>query len=174
MASTGAGGSPVAPAIGTLEAITQAQAASWKAFLTSLRRAGAHSGGTLFGESFRIWTQTIDQASQMTVERASNGEGPPVEDLVNLWTNAYADAMKPMLGSPLYAAAQGETVDAALDARKRLQEQAEHSLRSVGISTRSDLLEVGQRLIELERRQQRVENLLREIRSQISGAAPLG
>ncbi|MFA5860137.1 MAG: poly(R)-hydroxyalkanoic acid synthase subunit PhaE [Candidatus Thermoplasmatota archaeon] len=157
----------MAPALGTLEAITQAQAASWQAFLTSLKRAGSHSGGTLFGESFRIWTQTIDQASQMTAERASMGEGPPVEDLVNLWTNAYADAIKPVLGSPLYAAAQGETVDAALDARKRLQEQAEHSLRAVGISTRSDLLEVGQRLIELERRQQRVETLLRDIHAKM-------
>jgi len=120
------------------------------------------SGVHGYARAYEVW---MDAAQQM-VERSNDaveGEDVDVEEFRDTWLNAANQAFKEVMSTTAFAAATGETVEQALDAQRQSTEAAETTLHSLGMPTESDVEEVGERLVELERRQHAVENKLDRI-----------
>jgi hypothetical protein len=64
------------------------------------------------------------------------------------------------MGTSAFAAATGETLGAALDAKTQVDEATTDLLHAYGLAAADDIEEVGERLVELERRQHAVERKL--------------
>jgi hypothetical protein len=120
------------------------------------------SGVEGYARAYDVW---MDAAQQM-VERANDafeGEDVEVEEFRDVWLNSANQAFKEVMSTPAFAAVTGETVGDALEARQQADEAAENTLHTLGFATENDVQEVGERLVELERRQQAVENKLDRI-----------
>jgi hypothetical protein len=120
--------------------------------------------------AYDIWTQAVND----TVEQLSDlaeGEDVPLERFRDTWLNAANRAFKNAMGTSMFAQATGLTIDEAMDLRRQADELAEATLHDLGLPTEGDIEEVGERLVELERRQHSVEQRLdRIIESLESGA----
>jgi flagellar biosynthesis chaperone FliJ len=120
------------------------------------------SGVEGYARAYEVW---MDAAQQM-VERANDafdGEDVEVEEFRDVWLNSANDAFKEVMSTTAFAAATGETVEGALDVQRQADEAAETTLHSLGFATEGDIQEVGERLVELERRQHAVEQKLDRI-----------
>lgn len=146
-------------------AAAEAQAVYFENMLGTLRaRTGGEGGnGSSFAKAQQIWTEALQETNRMSLEALQRGETPPVEEIFDLWTNAQADMIRNVIWTPGFAEAQGRALNAALDQRKRSMDQMESNLRAMGMPTRSDMMEVAKRLVELERRQHELTKLLQTL-----------
>ncbi|WP_255191593.1 poly(R)-hydroxyalkanoic acid synthase subunit PhaE [Natronobeatus ordinarius] len=102
-------------------------------------------------------------ASTQMAERMNDvleGEDVELEEFRDIWLNTANEAFKEVMSTTAFAKMTGETVGDVLEAQQQADEAAETTLRSLGFATESDVLEVGDRLVELERRQHAVEEKL--------------
>ncbi|MFC4245437.1 poly(R)-hydroxyalkanoic acid synthase subunit PhaE [Natribaculum luteum] len=102
-------------------------------------------------------------ASQQMVERMNDvveGEDVDLEEFRDIWLNTANEAFKEVMSTTAFARMTGETVGDVLEAQQQADEAAETTLRTLGFATESDVVEVGDRLVELERRQHAVEQKL--------------
>ena len=67
------------------------------------------------------------------------------------------------MGTSAFAAATGQTVGDMLEASEQLDRLNQQTLESVGFATVGDIEEIGERLVELERRQHAVEQKLDQV-----------
>lgn len=110
-------------------------------------------------KAYEVW---MDAAESSLEEMTGAMEGEEVDpsQFRNIWLNAANDAFKEVMSTTAFAAATGETTDTALDLRQQFDETAMDTLESYGFATRRDVQEVGERLVELERRQHELEEKL--------------
>lgn len=102
-------------------------------------------------------------ASQSAFDRMSDamdGEDVDISEFRDIWLDATNEAFKELMGTDSAAAMMGQFVEESLDLRRQLDEYAEESIHGMGFANRSDVQEVGERLVELERRQHAVEEKL--------------
>lgn len=117
------------------------------------------SGLEGYADAYERWMQAaVEQFERMA--DAVEGEDVDPEEFRDLWLNTANDAFKEVMGTSAFAAATGRSVDEALELRQEVEAANERTLRSLGFATESDVSEVGERLVELERRQQSVEEKL--------------
>jgi len=112
-----------------------------------------------YAHAYEVW---MNAAEQM-VERANDaveGEEVEVGEFRDVWLNSANEAFKEVMSTSAFAAATGQTVAGAMEAKRRADETAETTLHELGLPTESDVAEVGDRLVELERRQHEVERKL--------------
>jgi polyhydroxyalkanoate synthase subunit PhaE len=135
------------------------------------------------------WTETVDEmsddeefsegiggyarayeawmgASQQMVDRMNDqlaGEDVEFEEFRDIWLNTANEAFKEVMSTTAFAKMTGETVGDVLELQQEADEAAEETLHSLGFPTESDVVEVGDRLVELERRQHAVEEKLDRI-----------
>ena len=64
------------------------------------------------------------------------------------------------MSTSAFAAANGQLVESMMEMRREADDVSQETLSQMGFSTRDDIDEVGERLVELERRQQDVEEKL--------------
>lgn len=95
------------------------------------------------------------------------GEEVPVEEFRDIWLDAANDAFKDVMGTEAFAAATGQTVEDILDVAKQTEDVSETTWHSMGLASRRDVIEVGERLVELERRHHTVEDKLDAILAQL-------
>jgi hypothetical protein len=95
------------------------------------------------------------------------GEEVPIEEFRDIWLDAANDAFKDVMGTEAFAAATGQTVEDVLDVARQNEELSETTWHNVGLASRRDIIEVGDRLVELERRQQAVEEKLDRVIEQV-------
>jgi hypothetical protein len=110
--------------------------------------------------------ETWMNASADALERYENafaGEDVGIEEFREIWLEAANEAFKDIMTTSAFAAATGETVGAALDIKEEMDESANRTLGEMGFATTRDVEEVGERLVELERRQHAVEKKLDEL-----------
>ncbi len=91
------------------------------------------------------------------------GEEVDPTEFRDIWLSAANNAFKEVLSTTAFAAATGETTDVALDLRQEFDDAAMETLEMYGFATRDDVLEVGERLVELERRQHAIETKLDQV-----------
>ncbi|MDJ1431549.1 poly(R)-hydroxyalkanoic acid synthase subunit PhaE [Halostagnicola sp. A-GB9-2] len=112
-----------------------------------------------YARAYETWMD----ASQQMVDRMNDqleGEDVDIEEFRDIWLNTANDAFKDVMSTTAFAKMTGETVGDVLEAQQQADEAAETTLRTLGFATESDVVEVGDRLVELERRQHAVENKL--------------
>ncbi|PSP78214.1 poly(R)-hydroxyalkanoic acid synthase subunit [Halobacteriales archaeon QS_1_68_20] len=91
---------------------------------------------------------------------AAKGEDVDLEEFRDLWLETANESFKEVMSTPAFAAAAGQTVEQALELQQDVEAAAQDTLRQLGFATDEDVREVGERLVELERRQHAVEQKL--------------
>ncbi len=112
-----------------------------------------------YNDAFEVWME----AAERTVERTgdlADGEDVSATEFRDLWLRSANEAFKEVMSTEAFAAANGQLMEAMLDIQAETRELREETLADAGLPTGSDLEEVGERLVELERRQHDVERKL--------------
>jgi hypothetical protein len=91
---------------------------------------------------------------------AVEGEAVDPEELRDVWLRAANDAFTETMSTTAFAAATGQGVGDALDLRQASAEASEETLHAMGFASLGDVREVGERLVETERRLHAVESKL--------------
>lgn len=150
----------------TLERNVEAQNEFVDSWFSALERSFDEStveeGVEGLSEAYQVWINAIEESIDRSGS-ALTGEDVELSEFRDLWLNAANEAFKEISATAAFAAMTGQTIEEALDLRKQLDEQAEETLSTLGFATRSDVLEVGERIIEVERRQQSIEEKLDEV-----------
>jgi len=140
---------------------------SWSKTVESATDDDELSGGVRgYARAYQVWMDAAEQMVQRSND-AFEGEDVEVEEFRDTWLNAANEAFKEVMSTTAFAAATGQTVEQALEAQQQSTEAAEATLHSLGMPTESDVEEVGERLVELERRQHQVEEKLDRILDQM-------
>ena len=109
-----------------------------------------------------LWLETTAEQFEELMVSLSEGELTPSEARDRWLTTANRTANE-LMDTTAFAAATGRTIEAALGAQQAADETAQDTLSSMGFATREDILEIGDRIVELERRQHAVEQKLDRI-----------
>ncbi len=112
-----------------------------------------------YSRAYEVW---MDAAEQMAGQSAAMAEGEDVapEEFRDIWLQSANEAFKEVLSTEAFAAANGQLVESMMEMRQDVDEAAQDALSQAGLATRDDVEEVGERLVELERRQHAVEEKL--------------
>mgnify|MGYP000029311511 CR=1 FL=1 len=117
----------------------------------------------------RAYEEWIDAAERM-VERstdAAQGEDVDPAEFRDIWLQSANEAFKHVMGTSAFAAANGQLVESMMEMQQEADDMSQDTLAQLGFPTRDDVTEVGERLIELERRQHAVEQKLDRILDQL-------
>ncbi|SDQ59374.1 poly(R)-hydroxyalkanoic acid synthase subunit PhaE [Natronobacterium texcoconense] len=112
-----------------------------------------------YAKAYETWMN----ASEQMVERMNDvleGEDVEMEEFRDIWLNTANEAFKDVMSTTAFAKMTGETVGDVLELQQQADEASQETLRSLGFATEEDIVEVGDRLVELERRQHDVEQKL--------------
>ncbi|TYT62162.1 poly(R)-hydroxyalkanoic acid synthase subunit PhaE [Natrialba swarupiae] len=112
-----------------------------------------------YAKAYETWMG----ASKQMVDRMNDqleGEDVELEEFRDVWLNTANEAFKDVMSTTAFARMTGETVGDVLELQQQADEASEETLRTLGFATESGVLEVGDRLVELERRQHAVERKL--------------
>jgi len=112
-----------------------------------------------YARAYEAWMNAATEQFERTSD-ALEGEDVDLEEFRDLWLNTANEAFSEVMATPAFAAATGQTVEQALEMRQQVDEAAQDTLSELGFATEGDVVEVGERLVELERRQHAVEEKL--------------
>lgn len=115
-----------------------------------------------YARAYDVWMDAADQMYERVTD-AAEGEDVSFTEFRDIWLRSANEAFKEVMSTSAFAASQGSMVEALMDLQKQTDEVSEETLSQLGFSTRSDVDEVAGRLVELERRQQDVEDRLDRI-----------
>ncbi|MFB6296281.1 MAG: poly(R)-hydroxyalkanoic acid synthase subunit PhaE [Halobacteriales archaeon] len=120
-----------------------------------------HVEGAIEGykRAYEIWMEAAEETVDRTAD-SLEGEDVSPEEIRDTWLSAANDSFSEIMGTAAFASVTGQTVGDALDMRQQLDELSEETLHDLGMATKGDVQEVGERLVELERRQHAVEEKL--------------
>lgn len=119
-------------------------------------------GASAVAAAYEVWMEAADD----TVEQVTDlldGEDVPVERFRDTWLNAANRAFKETMETTAFAHATGQATGDVLELRQQYDEFATDALHELGLPAEQDVEEVGERLVELERRQHAVEQRLDRI-----------
>ena len=121
-----------------------------------------------YARAYETWMN----ASQQMVERMNDqleGEDVDVEEFRDIWLNTANEAFKDVMSTTAFAKMTGEAVGDVLELQQQADEASQETLRSLGFATEDDVVEIGDRLVELERRQHAVEEKLDRVLEHVEG-----
>jgi hypothetical protein len=121
-----------------------------------------------YKNAYEAW---MDAADQM-VERVNDsveGEDVDPSEFRDIWLNTANSAFKEVMETTAFAAWTGSTVQNMLEAQQQADDMAEDTLEQLGFATTEQVAEVGDRLVELERRQHSVEEKLDRVLDELEG-----
>lgn len=152
--------------VDALEANMEAQAQfveSWSETIdASVDDERMSEGVEGYARAYQVWMDAAEAMVERSAD-AAEGEDVSVEDFRDVWLNSANQAFKEVMSTSAFAATTGQTVQDALELRRTADETAETTLHNLGMPTEGDIREVGERLVELERRQHAVERKLDRI-----------
>ncbi|MFC7155967.1 poly(R)-hydroxyalkanoic acid synthase subunit PhaE [Halomarina halobia] len=112
-----------------------------------------------YNRAYEVWMDAADTMYERVLD-AAEGEDVSFTEFRDIWLRGANEAFKEVMGTSAFAAAQGNVVEAMMELQQEADEVSQDTLARMGLPTRGDVDEVGERLVELERRQQRVEDKL--------------
>lgn len=149
-----------------MEASTEAQAGFIEAWVDAFESIGEEEYAAGDFESnaraYSIWMEAAEETAER-VAAAASGEKVSPNEIRDLWLDNANEAFKEVLSSDAFAAMTGRSLEDALEVRQRIDESAQETLHELGFATEGDVREVGERLVELERRQKKVERGLERL-----------
>jgi dsDNA-binding SOS-regulon protein len=112
-----------------------------------------------YAQAYAVW---LDASERLFTRLTDSVEDEEVElsELRDIWLDAANESFSEVMGTSAFAAATGETLGSALDAKGQVDEATTDLLHAYGLAAADDIEEVGARLVELERRQHAVERKL--------------
>jgi trans-aconitate methyltransferase len=150
-----------------VEGVLEEQAAFTEAWLDAVEEQTGdvkhlESDPEAFAEAYAVWMDATERLFERLTD-AIEGEEIDASELRDVWLDAANEASSEVMETSAFAAATGQTIGSALDAQEAADEATRDVLHAYGLATDEDVREVGQRLVELERRQQAVENKLERV-----------
>ena len=115
-----------------------------------------------YNGAYEVWMDAAEEMFERTADGAA-GEDVSVDEFRDIWLQSANEAFKEVMGTSAFAAANGRLVSAMMDMQQQVDEMGEETLSEMGMPTTADLDEIGERLVELERRQHSVEAKLDRI-----------
>lgn len=112
-----------------------------------------------YNEAYEVWMDAAEQMFERSMD-ATRGEEVDVTEFRDIWLQSANKAFKEVMETSAFAAANGQLVESMLELRQEADDVTQESLAELGLATREDVVEVGERLVELERRQQDIEDKL--------------
>ena len=115
-----------------------------------------------YNRAYEVWMDAAEQLLERTTD-ATQGEDVDPAEFRDIWLQSANEAFKEVMSTSAFAAANGQLVESMMEMRREADDVSQETLSQMGFSTRDDIDEVGERLVELERRQQDVEEKLDQI-----------
>lgn len=142
---------------------------SWMEALEASSDAGTVENGLEgYAKAYQAWMEAAEkQVEQLTV--SLEGEDISTEAFRDNWLQAANEAFKDVMSTSAFAATTGETIESVLDRMQETDEYAEDTLHTLGFATVGDVEEVGERLLDVERRQQSIEDKLETVIEELQG-----
>jgi len=112
-----------------------------------------------YNRAYEVWMDAADQMFDR-VNAAAEGDDVSPQEFRDIWLRSANESFKQVMGTSAFAAANGQLVEAMLDMRQEVDAVTEDTIEQLGLPTGSDIEEVGERLVELERRQHELESKL--------------
>jgi hypothetical protein len=112
-----------------------------------------------YRDAYEAWMDAADTMVDR-VDDSMDGEEVDPSEFRDIWLNTANAAFKDVMETTTFAAWTGSTVQQMLEARQQADQMAEDTLEQLGFATDEHVAEVGDRLVELERRQHAVESKL--------------
>jgi hypothetical protein len=119
-----------------------------------------------YNRAYEVWMDAADKMFERTTDAAQGEDVEPAE-IRDIWLQSANEAFKEVMGTSAFAAANGQLVEAMMDMQDEADQISQDTIEQMGMPTRDDVMEVGERLVELERRQHAVEQKLDEILEQL-------
>lgn len=150
--------------VDTMEASARAQAKFVESWLDSVEPMDEElftEGMEGYARAYEVW---MDAAEETAEEAAAvdDGEFSP-DEFRDLWLDAANEAFKEVMSTDAFASFTGQAVEDALELRQAADESTQETLHELGFATERDVREVGERLVEFERRQKKVERRLERV-----------
>jgi len=159
---TAAGGGVAVGALGTRDAPVAGRAAGTDEDEGRTDDEALSSSVEGYGDAYEVWMNAAEEMSGRTTA-AAEGEDVDMTEFRDIWLQSANEAFKEVMGTSAFAAANGQLVNAMMEMREEVDSMGEDTLEQLGMPTQSDIDEVGERIIELERRQHSVEKKLDRI-----------
>ena len=121
-----------------------------------------------YSRAYEVWMDAAEQMFERTND-AAEGEDVSMTELRDIWLQSANEAFKEVMGTSAFAAANGQLVETMMEMREQADEISEDTVAQLGLPTRTEIDEVGERLIELERRQHAVEEKLDRVLEHLEG-----
>ncbi|MBO4247805.1 poly(R)-hydroxyalkanoic acid synthase subunit [Halomicrobium sp. IBSBa] len=115
-----------------------------------------------YNQAYEEWMNAAEKMLERTGDAAQGEDVDPTE-FRDIWLQSANEAFKHVMGTSAFAAANGQLVETMMEMRQQADDIGQDSIAQMGFSTREDVEEVGERLVELERRQHEVEQKLDQI-----------
>jgi hypothetical protein len=160
--------------LATVEQNVEAQSRFVDAWFDAFEASAADSPDRInesvhaYARAYQLWIDAAEEQFERMAD-AVEGEEVTIEEFRDLWLSTANDFFKELMGTTAFASVTGETVGDALSLRQQVDEAAVETLRELGFATRSDVSEVGERLLELERRQHAIESKLDDVLAAMDG-----
>ena len=120
------------------------------------------SGLEGYNDAYEVWMDAADEVFERS-SAAAEGEDVAITEFRDIWLQSANEAFKEVMGTSAFAAANGQLVSSMMEMREEVDAMSEDALEQLGMPTQSDVEEIGERLVELERRQHSVETKLDRI-----------
>ncbi|MFB6162717.1 MAG: poly(R)-hydroxyalkanoic acid synthase subunit PhaE [Halococcoides sp.] len=112
-----------------------------------------------YNQAYEVWMDAAERMFERSAD-ASQGEEVDPSEFRDIWLQSANEAFKEVMGTSAFAAANGQLIEAMMDMREEADEVSQDTLAQMGFATRDNVVEVGERLVELERRQQELSDKL--------------
>jgi hypothetical protein len=115
-----------------------------------------------YNRAYEVWIDAAEKMFERSTDAASGEEVDPSE-IRDIWLQSANEAFKEVMGTSAFAAANGQLVETMMEMRQQADDLNQDAIAELGFPTQDDVLEVGERLVELERRQHAIEQKLDQI-----------
>ena len=115
-----------------------------------------------YSRAYEVWMDAAEQMFERSTDVAQGEDVDPGE-FRDLWLQSANEAFKEVMSTSAFASANGQLVEVLMEMQQEVDDLTQETLANVGMATRDDVQEVGERLVELERRQHAVEDKLDRI-----------
>jgi len=112
-----------------------------------------------YNAAYEEWMNAAERMFERSTDAAAGEEVDPTE-FRDIWLQSANEAFKQVMGTSAFAAANGQLVETMMEMRQDADEIGQETIAQLGFPTRDDMDEVGERLVELERRQHSIEQKL--------------
>ena len=112
-----------------------------------------------YNQAYEVWMDAAERMFERSGDAAQGEDVDPTE-FRDIWLQSANEAFKEIMGTSAFAAANGQLIESMMEMRQQADDISQETVAELGFPTRDDVDEVGERLVELERRQHAVEEKL--------------